>query len=210
MTRHTLLSFGLVALVVLSGCSVVEAQRYPTPRRGGTVYRPADYRADRYDVRRSDEWRRVQRDVREYVRYLDRELGLGERQEYRIADILERRTYQLLERDRGYYSRDVYPFPRRFGQNRFRNRDVAYFWRDADRRVERILDRRQTQQHRRLVEGRHRGSRYGDRDWYRYDDDYRYRDGRRYRERGDRRYDDRRERDDDDDDRRRRRGRDRD
>ena len=204
MTRLSLLSFGLVALVALSGCSVVDAQRYPTPHRGGTVYRPADhrpadYRADRYNVERSAEWRRVRRDVREYVRFLDRQLRLDRRQERRINETLENRTYRLLRQHRGRYAREVYPFPRRFRHDRNADRRVERFWRDADRRVERVLDREQRREHRYLTETRGRSNRGRSPRRYR-DDDRRY-DDRYYRE-------DRRDRDDDD--RRGRRGRDRD
>ncbi|HIG73558.1 MAG TPA: hypothetical protein EYQ24_02970 [Bacteroidetes bacterium] len=172
MTRSSLFSFGLIALLALSGCSTVEAQRYPTPRRGGSVYQPTDYRNDRYDVRRSTEWRRVQRDIRDYAQYLDRELRLNDRQERRIRDLLEDRTYRLLRNRDARQYRDVYPFPRQFNKRRM-NRAEQRFWDDADRRIERILNRQQTREYRAMTDGRSRD-----------------RDDRRYRDRDDNRYDD--------------------
>lgn len=178
MTRSTLFSFGLVAILALSGCSAVEAQRYPTPRRGGTVYQPTDYRNDRYDVRRSTEWRRVQRDIRDYAQYLDRELRLNDRQERNIRDLLEDRTYRLLRNHRSRDYRDVYPFPRQFNKRRM-DRAEERFWNDADRRIERMLSRQQAREYRDITDGRSRSRDRDDRRYRgRYDDD-RYDDGRR-------------------------------
>ncbi|MEM1054268.1 MAG: hypothetical protein AAGI52_01980 [Bacteroidota bacterium] len=195
MTRSTLFSFGLVTLVALSGCSVVEAQRYPTPHRGGEVYRPVDHRSERYD-RRADRRgidRRVRRDVRQYVRFLDRELRLSGRQEFRITEILENRAFRHLNR---HDYRRAYPFPREFRRER-RNRAVARFWDDADWRIERVLNRRQTREYRFITDGRGRHRYRNDRyeRFERYDRDERFRDR-------DDRYDDDRRRDRRDDRRR--------
>lgn len=138
MTRFSILSLGLVALVALSGCSSVLTDRYPGSRRSD------DRKADRrYDNRA---WDRVDRDIRAYTDRLDRELRLDNRQERQIRDLLIDRTRRLA-RDR----RSAYPFPRRLRSVRFSDRSVERFWRDADRRIERVLDRQQTRRYRELT-----------------------------------------------------------
>ncbi len=175
MTRHSLFAAGLVGLLVLSGCSVLDSQRYPTPRRGGTVYqpapRPADYRRDnRADARGSAEWRRVRGDVRTYVDRLDRQLRLDNRQERQIRETLESRTYRLLERGDRREARRLYPFPRRLGEQRYSNREVERFWRDADKRIERSLDREQRREFKYLTGERRASDRRDDRRADRRDD----------------------------------------
>ncbi|OZC01631.1 hypothetical protein [Rubricoccus marinus] len=194
MTRSTLSALGLVGLLALSGCTALESQRYPTPRRGGTVYqpapRPADVRRDnRDDARSTPEWRRVERDVRQYVDRLDRELRLDNRQERQIREVLENRAYNLLRQTRRGEARRVYPFPRRFNQKQHANRTVERFWRDADNRVERVLDRDQKQEFKYLTGERRRPTRARDqRDDRRYDRDDR-RDDHREERRGRRKRD---------------------
>lgn len=141
-----LLLAGLVA-----GCATLddlyrEAERYPDDV----------YRDSRYPDRNDNE---VRRDVQRYVRDVDRAVRLDSRQERRLEDLLEDRTYRLLERDR-YDRRSVYPLPR----SRRPSREVERWWRDADRAIERTLSRRQRDEYRRFVR------RYDDRD-HRYDDD---------------------------------------
>ena len=94
------------------------------------------------------------------------------RQERRIRDLLEDRTYRLLRNRDARQYRDVYPFPRQFNKRRM-NRAEQRFWDDADRRIERILNRQQTREYRAMTDGRSRD-----------------RDDRRYRDRDDNRYDD--------------------
>ncbi|MEL6615156.1 MAG: hypothetical protein AAFQ43_05435 [Bacteroidota bacterium] len=197
MRRSTLFSLGLAGLIALAGSAPAEAQRPSSPHYGAYDYRPGDYQySNRYGARGSREWRRVERDVRRYVRSLDRELRLTERQAWRIGDILERRAYKLLSESRTRNTSRIYPFPRRFRSDRYANRTIAYFWRDADRRIERVLQGRQLREYRYLTgRTRHRGNRG------------RYDDGRRGQYHYDGRYDDRYDDDRYDD---RYRGRDRD
>lgn len=191
MRRSTLLSLGLAGLLAFTGALPAEAQRYTTPHYGSSDYRPGDYNYDRYGARGSREWRSVNRDVQRYVRELDRELRLTDRQAWRIGDILQRRAYKLLEESRTRNTRRIYPFPRRLRSDRYANRTIAYFWRDADQRIERVLQGRQVREYRYLT-GRTRyrdgRGRYDDgrRDRYDYDDRYDDRDRDRDRDRGDR------------------------
>ena len=166
-------------------------QGYPTSRRGNTVYRPADARSNKGDIRRSNEWRRVERDARDYTRTIDRELRLDSRQERQIQEILENQTYQLLRGARNVRDlREAYPFPRRLRQTRYSNRTVERFWRDADSRIERVLNRQQTREYLYLTgRARDRGTR-GQRD--RHDDRYDDRRGDRKNDRREDRRDDRR------------------
>ena len=136
MTRFSLLSFGLVAILALSGCSDVLSQRSPN-RRGD--YRQAERRADRRADSR--DWNRLDRDARDYAQRLDRQLRLRDRQEQQIRRILVDRGDRLR---RG--GRTVYPFPRS-------TRSSGY-WRDVDARIERVLDREQSRRYREMTRGR--------------------------------------------------------
>lgn len=124
-----------------------EVERYPDD-----VYRDSRYPDPNHNE--------VRRDVQRYVRDVDRAVRLDSRQERRLEDLLEDRTYRTLERDR-YDRRSAYPFPR----SRRPSREVERWWRDTDRAIERTLSRRQRDEYRRFVR------RFDDRD-RRYDDDW--------------------------------------
>lgn len=136
----------LVAMLVLSGCAVYGADimhRRPAPERAAG---PSP--------------NRVERDVRAYVRHLDRELKLNRRQERSIERVLLDRTDHLMRTTRAPERNRVYPFPRRYDE--YSNRGTMRFWQLADRDVERVLTRRQVADFRRMTDGRdHR--RYDDR-----------------------------------------------
>lgn len=141
----------LSGLVFLTGCVAYGSDvmhRRPAPDRG------------EYSVRQID------RDVKAYVRHLDRYLRLNRRQEREIRAILADRTDHLLRTTRPSSRREVYPFPREY--ERYHNRTVRRWWINADRDIERALDRRQREEFRRLKQGYDR----------RRDRDYDYRDDR--------------------------------
>ncbi len=144
----------LVALLMVSGCAAYGADilyRTPTPDRSSG---PSP--------------NRVERDVRSYVKHLDRELKLNRRQERAIERALLGRTDHLMRTTRGGERSRVYPFPRRYDQ--YPNRATMRFWQLADRDIEQSLSRRQVTEFRRMKDGR---------DHRRYED----------RRRSDRRYD---------------------
>ncbi|OZC02664.1 hypothetical protein [Rubricoccus marinus] len=144
MTRSALLPFGLAALVALSGCSDILSQRLPDTRRAQNrkVERRSDNRA----------WNRLDRDARAYAQLLDRQLRLSDNDERQIRRILEERGDRL-RRDR----RNTYPFPRRMRTDRYADRTVERFWRDADKRIERVLSRSQVREYR-VLTGRASGN----------------------------------------------------
>ena len=157
---------GLAVSVV--GCGSIDSLYREAERAGNRAYN------DRYGDRSSTS-RDVRRGAERYVDRVDRAVRLDRRQERRVYDLLEDRAVRYASR--GRYDRDrsgASPFPRRARQSR----DADRFWRDADRRIERVLDRRQRDRYRRFT---------------RQFDDRRYHDDRRDRE-------DRRSRDRDDDD----------
>ena len=127
--------------------------------QGVAVYdtRVPDYRRADYDRSYAH---RVDRDVRAYVRTLDRYVRLNRRQQRRISHLLAERTYRLLDRTRPRDLAYVYPFPRHDSYRQ--GRAVERWWRGVDRHIERQLTRRQRAEYRRLVR------RYEDR-YYRYD-----------------------------------------
>lgn len=130
-------------------------------------------------MRFPDEWHRrarnygyrVDQDVREYVRFVDRHVGLSNQQARRIDRMLTERTYRLIERSRN--PERVYPFPRRYVRDQ--NNTERRFWRSADATIERYLDRRQRREYRDLVrrefQSRDRYDRRYDRNDRRYDRD---------------------------------------
>ncbi len=129
----------------------------------GTAIHDHHRQAGRYGVpadgRRYDDLRR---DVGDYVRSVDRAVDLDRRQADRIANLLEDRAARASTR--GRYGVDAYPFPRRARASS----EVQRFWRDADRRIERVLGRRQRDAYRRFVrrfasDGRARSRGRGDR-----------------------------------------------
>ena len=208
MRRYRLALTLLTLAVVAVGCSTGYGQgpiydrRYPDDRRYPNERRYPD-------DRRSGYYNRVQHDVNEYVRHLDRNLRLERRQAQRIQRLLDERTVRLLERTRPYDHRRVYPFPRR--TDRRQDPVVDRWWRDTDRQLERQLDRWQRDEYRYMTR------QYEDR--YRRDDRYRRNDGRyrrndgryrrndgRYRRNDNHRYEKKRHDDDDDDGGNRRRG----
>lgn len=140
----------LVLAAALGGCASVE-----------DLYRQAERQSGRWfpDTRHADA-SEVRRDVRDYVRDVDRAVRLDDRQVRRIEDRLEARTYDLLT-NRRYGRRSAYPFPR--GQAA--SREVEDWWRATDRLVERELGDRQRRDYRRFVD------RYDDRR-YRYEEDW--------------------------------------
>jgi hypothetical protein len=145
MSRLLLLA-GL--LVGLGGCTElgyaqdVFGGRYP--ERG----RYPDRTSGRDDYSRTPEYRRITSDAADYARRVDDALRVGNDQERRIRDLLTDRTARLLQRARARDHREVYPFPRRF---RGETRATREFWAQADRDIERILDRRDAQAYRRFV-----------------------------------------------------------
>lgn len=184
MTRLLAL-FGLVPLVALSSCTSLERHypdiRYPAPNRGEPVYER------NRDVRRTAEWRRADNDARRYAHRLDRDLGLTTRQEHRIRDLLEGRTYDLLYRTSPRDHRYVYPFPRSYDRA-----GAANWWERTDRLIDRQLDRYQRAEYQYLT-GRRRDRPYiyHNGRWYsRHDSRGRGSRGGRGREYDDDRYDD--------------------
>ncbi len=172
MTRPLLTTLALAGLVALTGCADLGYlggnDRYGDYRRGPTYDDYGDYRRGNYDSRRID------RDAARYANEIDRYLRISNQEERAIRDILVGRTYDFLDRGGDY------PFPRR--GNRARS-----FWNQADRDIERVLDRRYREPYRYY-------NRYGAQ---RYNEYYRYRryDDRRgwydtRRDRRDDRYDD--------------------
>lgn len=174
----------LLALPLLAtGCAATYAQ-------GGYAHRDT-----RYDTPvTSRYYHRVERDVRGYIRHLDRHLRLHRRQERHLHQMLTTRVFNRLDRSHRAEHDRVYPFPRTYG-NRGNN---TRWWRETDRIIERTLNHRQARAYRALT--RHdydRGSYYYDRGSY-YDDDDDDGDDRYERRRDRDRY--KRRHDDDDDD----------
>lgn len=88
---------------------------------------------------------RIARDADQYVRRLDRVLRLNRRQERRIHQILSDRAYDRIRRVRARDWERVYPFPR---SERRATRD---WWEQTDRRIARVLNRRQRARYADLV-----------------------------------------------------------
>ncbi len=126
----------LWALPLLAGCAAYGHEG---------IYREAPY----YDAPRRSHYQRVEQDARRYAHRLDGALHLSRRQEQRIRRLLADRAYALLDRTRPSDHRYVYPFPRRY--HRQANRRVARWWRETDRRIESLLDRRQLRSFRALT-----------------------------------------------------------
>lgn len=137
----------LVLAAVLGGCASVEDLYRQAERQSGRWF-PDSRRADASEVRR---------DVRTYVRDVDRAVRLDDRQVRRIEDRLEDRTYDLLT-NRRYNRRSAYPFPR----GRAASREVDDWWRATDRVIERELSDRQRRDYRRFAE---RYDDWDDDDW---------------------------------------------
>ena len=164
--RHPLL-FLLTLGFVMAGCVPIH-----TTQRDDRYPRRPPARIDNVVVDRAFRGR-IAHDADRYVRRLDRMLRLNRRQEQRIHRILSERTYERVRRTRARDWERVYPFPR---SERRATRD---WWVQTDRRIARVLNRRQR-------------ARYADLFYDRYD----RRDRPRGHHRGD--WDD--DRDDDDDD----------
>lgn len=158
----------LVTPFLLTGCA---GYGYQTGVAYQTVHHPAP--------RNSRFYNRVDQDVRGYVHHLDRSLRLNKRQERDIYRVLQRRTYDLLDRTRRAEHQEVYPFPRRYGSRAYRV--TERWWRQTDDQIESRLNQRQRREYRALVDG----GRYD-----RRDDRYRDRDDDRYDNRRRRGYDD--------------------
>lgn len=133
----------LLVVPLFSGCAVLSDvygdgsypdRRYPDRRYPDRRY--PDRRISRGDV---------QRDARSYADVLDRSLRLSNRQEQDIRELLEYRTYDLLNDAR--HPERVYPFPRGSHQSR----DVEKWWSRTDRAVDRYLSNHQRREHRHLL-----------------------------------------------------------
>ena len=163
---RTIPLLALAGLVTLSGCAGLGFGDRYDHRRADDVYYDDGYYGDRYDRYGSDAVyaRRVERDAQRYANDLDRYLRISNREERAIRELLEYRTFELLDRTRVRDHARAYPFPRRRGH-------AKRFWARADRDIQRILDRRYHEPYAYY-------NRYGPE---RYTDYYRYR-----------RYDDRR------------------
>lgn len=156
-----LLSVGAATLT--AGCMPLGTTRYPDSRRPDARY-PDTRRypdAQRYPDTRTAQraiYTRAARDADRYVRALDREIGLDRRQERRIRDLLADRAYDRVarkaRRDRDRY----YPFPRRAADRRNRS-----WWSNTDRKIERLLDRRQRHAYRDVVRDHARVERHDQR-----------------------------------------------
>ena len=177
--NRTIPLLAFAGLVALSGCAGLGfGDRYGDYRGGGY------YENDRYNDGYgygydSGYYRAVQRDVREYADALDRYLGISNRQEKAVREILEYRAYELLEATRVRDHARVYPFPRRPGR-------AERFWALADRDIARVLDRRYHEPY--AYYNRYGGDRY--REYYRhrrYDDRRGWYDTRRTPRRDERR-----------------------
>ncbi|MDT0630996.1 hypothetical protein RQM47_00030 [Rubrivirga sp. S365] len=155
MTRTTFL-LALAGLFALSGCAGLGAFGIPYGDRHDGGYYETDRYSDRYD-HDSGYYRAVQRDVRDYADALDRYLRISNREERAVREILEYRTYQLLDQTRARDHARVYPFPRRPGR-------AERFWAYADRDIERVLDRRYREPY--AYYNRYGAERY--REYYRY------------------------------------------
>lgn len=127
----------LLVLLVVAGCAPTGyGVRVPWPDERVVVERSRPSTSAR-SVRVV---RRVENDAARYARDVRRVAGLTPRQERAVRDVLTDRTLLLLERTDPRDHPFVYPFPRRGAE---RDRVVARWWRDSDRAVERLLDRRQ-------------------------------------------------------------------
>ena len=175
--RFTLSLLLLVgAGLIASGCLPLGIEDPRTDRRYPDSRYPDRYPDSRYpDSRRTSRaervvYSRVSNDADRYVRSIDRALRLDRRQEQRIARLLSDRAFREVRSKR---SRDVaYPFPRRAA-----DRATAKWWRDADRRIERELDRRQRRIYKDMTRQYERSARRDDRRRGRHDNGRRRRGG---------------------------------
>ena len=159
--RLALLVF-VAAGALAAGCTPTGATRYPDSRYPDSRRPDARY-PDRYpdsrrypDARRTSPavYARVTSDADRYVRSLDRRLRLDRRQERLIRDLLADRAYDRVARRSRRDAERYYPFPRRAEDRR--NRD---WWRSTDRKIERVLDRRQRRIYRDMLQDRERAHR---------------------------------------------------
>lgn len=141
----------LAALAVLAaGCAPYSIGREGHHRRTRTE------RVVHRTPARAAVYRRVPNDARQYTRQLDRALRLNRRQEQAIERLLVDRTVALLDRTNPRLHARVYPFPRQ----RADSREARRWWRDTDRRIERVLDKRQRRVYRDAARGSIRHGRY--------------------------------------------------
>ena len=165
LTLSLLLLFG--ASLVAAGCVPLGVENPRTDRR----YPDARYP----DTRRSTRTERViysraSSDANRYVRSIDRRLRLDRRQEERISRLLADRAYDQVRRTN---ARDrAYPFPRRAA-----DRATEKWWRDADRRIERELNRQQKRVYKDMTREYERSARRDDRNRGRHDNGRRRRGG---------------------------------
>lgn len=106
--------------------------------------------AHRPPARSAALYRRVPADARQHARQLGRALRLDRRQERAVERLLVERTAALLEGTSPRLHALVYPFPRL----RAESREARRWWRETDRRIERVLDRRQRRAYRDALRGR--------------------------------------------------------
>lgn len=160
------LTLSLLLLVggslLASGCVPLGTQtrrddrRYPDPRRttrGEAVI-----------------YTRISQDANRYVRSLDRTLRLNRRQEQRISQLLADRAYDQVRRTRA--RERAYPFPRRAA-----DRATEKWWRSADKRIARELNRQQKRVYKDIARDYERSARRDDRRQGRHDNGRRRRGG---------------------------------
>lgn len=139
-----------VAVLLLSGCISLDQ-----------VYREIERLPRQWDPRvLGGVDARLQRDVQDYVREMDRDVRLDSRQRGQIENLLTSRAARISSRD--------YPFPR----ERATSRTAEDWWVETDRQIERQLDSRQRDAYRDFVY-RIEDRRYEDRYDDRYEDDWR-------------------------------------
>ena len=137
------------ALLALSGCQSLGSL--------DQVYREIERIPQTWD--RGGGGGRVDRDASDYVRDVDRAVRLDGRQERQVRDIVQYRASRVNDRD--------YPFPR----GRATSRAAETWWRDTDRRIERLLSDRQRDDYGDFV-ARYDDRRDRDRDDWEEDDDW--------------------------------------
>lgn len=163
-SRSTLSLLLLVGIsLIAAGCVPLGTQttrndrRYPDTRGTST-------RAERVI------YSRVSQDANRYVRSLDRALRLNRQQEDRITRLLADRAYDQVRRSRD--RNRAYPFPRRAD-----DRATEKWWRDADKRIERELNRQQKRVYKDMTRQYERSARRDNRDRGRHDNGRRRRGG---------------------------------
>ena len=164
-----------LSLLLLVGASLIAAGCAPLGienRRDDRRYPDARYPDSRRTTTRAEQviYSRVSQDANRYVRSLDRTLRLDRRQEQRIAQLLTDRAYDDVRRSRD--RNRAYPFPRRAA-----DRATEKWWRNADKRIERELNRQQKRVYKDMTRQYERSARRDDRNRGRHDNGRRRRGG---------------------------------